>query len=109
MRLPWYITRTDGAPLVLAGLWQVWEREGPPVTTCAIVTCDAAGEMTRIHHRTPVVLEPEDIGLWLGEEGKGAAVLMRPAADGVLRFHRVATRVTSNRAAGPELIEPVEA
>lgn len=108
-RLPWYIHRADGAPLAMAGIWQVWERDGQHLTTCAIVTCDAAGPMTEIHHRMPVILDPGDIGLWLGEEGKGAAVLMKPAAPDVLAFHRVDPRVNSNRASGPELIEPIGA
>jgi putative SOS response-associated peptidase YedK len=65
--------------------------------------------MRAIHDRMPVILDPADVPLWLGEEGKGAATLMRPAADDVLRFHRVDPRVNSNKAKGPELILPVPA
>ncbi|MEM1235756.1 MAG: SOS response-associated peptidase [Pseudomonadota bacterium] len=107
-RLPWYIYRSDGAPLVFAGVWQDWERDGEAHTTCAIVTCAANEPMTRIHHRMPVVLEAGDWGKWLGEEGKGAAPLMRPAQDDVLTYFRVDPAVNSNRAAGPQLIEPLE-
>lgn len=107
-RLPWYITRTDAAPLIFAGIWQDWERDGQSLTTCAIVTCDANPAMARIHHRMPVILAPEDIGLWLGETGKGAAVLMRPAPEDALSFHRVDPAVNSNRAEGPGLIVPIE-
>jgi putative SOS response-associated peptidase YedK len=106
-RLPWYIHRADDAPLAMAGIWQVWERDGQHLATCAIVTCDAAGPMTQIHHRMPVILEQGDLGLWLGEAGKGAAVLMKPAAPEVLDFHRVDPKVNSNRASGPELIDPI--
>ncbi|RYG92970.1 SOS response-associated peptidase [Loktanella sp. IMCC34160] len=106
--LPWYVTRTDGAPMVFAGIWQDWEKPGhDPLTACAIVTCAANADMARIHHRLPVVLDPSDWALWLGEEGKGAARLMRPAPDGSLRLHRVRTEVNSNRASGPQLIEPI--
>jgi putative SOS response-associated peptidase YedK len=91
----------------MAGIWQVWERDGQHLATCAIVTCDAAGPMTQIHHRMPVILEQGDLGLWLGEAGKGAAVLMKPAAPEVLDFHRVDPKVNSNRASGPELIDPI--
>ena len=38
--------------------------------------------------------------------GKGAAALMQPGPVGQLQMHRVAPQVNSNRAAGPELIEP---
>ncbi|HHC29700.1 MAG TPA: SOS response-associated peptidase, partial [Rhodobacterales bacterium] len=56
-----------------------------------------------------VVIDPKDWGLWLGEEGKGAALLMHPPAEDVLAFHRVSKAVNSNRAEGPELIEPIDA
>ncbi|MEZ5911635.1 MAG: SOS response-associated peptidase [Paracoccaceae bacterium] len=105
--LPWFITRADGEPIVFAGIWQDWEKDGERLTTCAIVTTDAGPEMATIHHREPVSLSPRDWPLWLGEAGHGAAVLMRAAPAGALRFHRVATTVNSNRAEGPELIKPV--
>ncbi|MEO0664975.1 MAG: SOS response-associated peptidase [Pseudomonadota bacterium] len=108
-RLPWYITRADGEPLVFAGIWQNWERDGEAYTTCAIVTCAANARMAEIHKRMPVVLAPENWGLWLGEAGKEAATLMRAAAEDTLSFHRVDVAVNSNRAAGPQLIEPLEA
>ena len=107
--LPWFITRADGEPIVFAGIWQDWEKDGhDPMRTCAMVTTQAEGPMTDIHHRVPVVLEPRDWPLWLGEEGKGAARLMSAPAPEVLRFHRVRTEVNSNRASGPQLIEPLE-
>lgn len=108
-RLPWYIRRVDGRPLAFAGVWQDWERDGERLTTCAIVTTAAAGEMTRIHHRVPVQIADEDRALWLGEEGKGAARLMEPHPDGTLEFFRVGTQVNSNRARGEGLIEPIPA
>lgn len=72
----------------------------------AALTVAANTPMQAIHHRMPVVVEPEDWALWLGERGKGAAPLMRAAADDVLHWHRVSRAVNSNRAEGPELIMP---
>ena len=106
-RLPWYITRADGEPMVFAGIWQDWEREGEAFRTCAIVTCAANDAMAQIHNRMPVVLAPADWPLWLGEKGKGAAKLMRPAPEDALTWHRVDPAVNSNRASGAELIEPL--
>ncbi len=106
-RLPWYITRADGEPMVFAGIWQDWEREGEAFRTCAIVTCAANDAMAQIHNRMPVVLAPADWPLWLGEKGKGAAKLMRPAPEDALTWHRVNPAVNSNRASGAELIEPL--
>ena len=106
-RLPWYFRRRDDAPIAFGGIWQDW---GPPDAregTCAIVTTAANDRVRTIHHRMPLVLEPEDWALWLGEAGKGAARLMKPGDEDVLTFNRVGTAVNSNRAAGPELIEPL--
>ncbi|UWQ26178.1 SOS response-associated peptidase [Leisingera aquaemixtae] len=107
-RLPWYIYRSDGAPIAFAAVWQSWGADDP-VKTCAIVTTAANQGLSAIHHRMPLILEPEDWGKWLGEEGHGAAALMQPGAEGVLAYHRVDPAVNSNRAEGPELIEPFEA
>ncbi len=109
-RLPWYIRRSDGAPLAFAAIWQDWTVKGETegMRTAAIVTTGANAPMSAIHHRMPVILEPGDIPLWLGEQGKGAATLMRAATDDTLYWHRVDKSVNSNRASGPDLIEPID-
>jgi putative SOS response-associated peptidase YedK len=106
--LPWYIQRQDGSPLAFAGIWQSWGMGDTAINTCAIVTTGANQSMEQIHHRMPVILEPDDWPLWLGEQGKGAAPLMQAAQDDVLKFWRVDSVVNSNRASGPELIELFE-
>jgi putative SOS response-associated peptidase YedK len=104
-RLPWYITRADGAPMAMGGLWSAWGE----IDTMAVVTLAAGENLAPIHDREPLILDPQDWGLWLGEAGHGAARLMRPTAPGALVAHRVDPAVNSNRASGPQLIEPIEA
>jgi len=94
-------------PAGTGGIWQEWGEERQP--TFAIITTEANAAMAPIHDRMPLVIEQKDWGLWLGEQGRGAAVLMKPAGDDVLALHRVSTAVNSNRAQGPELIEPIDA
>ena len=111
VRLPWYITRSDGAPIAFAAIWQAWSAKDQgteQMRTAAIVTTAANRAISAIHHRMPLILEPDDIALWLGEQGKGAATLMRPGPTNALRWHRVDRRVNSNRAAGPDLIDPLD-
>ncbi|TVP98816.1 MAG: SOS response-associated peptidase [Roseinatronobacter sp.] len=107
-RLPWYIRPQHSDMLAFAGVWQVWEKDGLRLVTCAIVTCAANTEMTQIHHRMPVIVRQADWPLWLGEAGHGAAQLMQAAPADALEFFRVHPRVNSNRAEGPELIEPFD-
>ncbi|MCF6234592.1 MAG: SOS response-associated peptidase [Rhodobacteraceae bacterium] len=106
-RLPWYIHRQDGAPIAFAAVWQDWGGEDTQ-STCAIVTTAANHYLSAIHHRMPVILEPEDWPMWLGEAGKGAATLMRPAPEDMLTAHRVDPAVNSNRASGAQLIAPLQ-
>lgn len=105
-RLPWYIHARDGDPVVFAGVWQDWERDGQAFRTCAIVTTVANARLSAVHHRMPVILHARDWGKWLGEDGHGAATLMRAAPEDVLVFHRVGTAVNTNRASGPDLVLP---
>ncbi len=105
-RLPWYFTRPSGDPLVFAGIWQMWGKEDP-VATCAIVTTGASEWMSETHHREPVVVDETDWATWLGETGEKAAPLMRSAPEGFYQRWRVDRAVNSNRATGPELIEPI--
>jgi len=106
-RLPWYIHSADGAPLVLAGIWQDWAVAEAQITTLAIVTCAAGAGLSHIHHREPVSLAPEDWAKWLGEDGKGAALLMGPAPAERFEAFRVDRAVNSNRAEGADLIAPL--
>ena len=106
-RLPWYIRAQDTHPLVFAGVWQVWDKGATPLTTCAIVTTGANAAIANIHHRMPIILRSDDWAKWLGEDGKGAATLMKAAPDDLLKFHRVDVAVNSNRASGESLITPI--
>lgn len=107
MRMPWYIFRRDGAPLAIAGVWQDWGRDDPH-PSCAIVTTSANAALSAIHGRMPVILERDDWPLWLGEAGRGAATLMRPAPEAALVVHRVDREVNSNKASGADLIQPIK-
>lgn len=105
--LPWYVTRADGEPMVFAALWQDWGQGEERMSTVAIVTCAANAQMAKVHDRLPVILEPEDWALWLGEEGKGAARLMHALPEGALEMVRVGTEINSSKATGERLILPV--
>lgn len=106
-RQPWYIHAARGGALAMAGVWQVWDRGGARLVSCAILTCPANAQLAPLHHRMPVFIAPEDHALWLGEAGHGAARLMRPAPPDLLAVHKVGRAVNSNRAEGPDLILPV--
>lgn len=107
-RLPWYIRPRDDRVLAFGGIWQPWGKDEERIDTCAIVTVPAGPDVEPIHNRQPLIIEKDDWPLWLGEAGKGAARLMKPSPEGTLTAYRVDPKVNSNRARGPELIEPIE-
>jgi len=108
-RLPWYLFPKTAGFLAFGAIWQDWTTpEGQTIATCAMVTTGASDAVSAVHHRMPVLIEPDDFALWLGEAGKGAARLMTSAPDSAIAFHRVDPRVNSNRPDDPELILPWE-
>ena len=53
--------------------------------------------MAPIHNRMPVVIEPADWPVWLGEAEGDPAALLRPAGEDVLRLWPVSPRVNAPR------------
>jgi len=108
---PFYITRQDGEPMSLAGLYSIWcGPEGEEVDTVALMTVPANNELSVIHDRMPAVLEREGIDPWLDTrtvDAGAAHMRARPLPDGVVAFHPVSTRVNSAQNEGPDLIEAV--
>jgi putative SOS response-associated peptidase YedK len=77
------------------------------VRTFATITTDANQLVGQIQDRMPVIIEPENWPLWLGEVDGNPATLLRPAAEDVLRFWPIDRKVGNVRNDGPELIEPL--
>jgi putative SOS response-associated peptidase YedK len=107
-RLPWYITRTDGAPLSLAGLWEAYRdpETGEDGLSATIIVTEANPFMAQLHHRMPVILRPDEIEAWLAEP---RADLLRPMPGDDLQAWRVTPRVNSSRYKEPDAIEPIAA
>jgi putative SOS response-associated peptidase YedK len=101
---PWVIARADGQPIVFAGLWDGWRgADGTVIRSYTIVTTRANKALRSLHERMPVVLEPADWPLWLGEAEGEFAALVRPS-DAAFRTWRVGPAVNSVRNDGPELL-----
>jgi len=105
---PHYLYPAQGDAFAFAAIWRDWTSpEGETLSTVAVVTCAANDDIRHIHHRMPVIIAPADFGLWLGEEGKGAAVLMRPAPSGSVASHPVSRAVNGVREDRVELTAPL--
>jgi putative SOS response-associated peptidase YedK len=107
---PWFLTSRDGAPLPMAGLYEVWGREdGERLWTCTVITTDAADELGHIHDRTPLLVPREAWRRWLDPEVEDPGQdLLVPATPGVLDAWPVSPAVGNVRVNGPELVEPLQ-
>jgi putative SOS response-associated peptidase YedK len=103
---PFAIARTDGQPMVFAGLWEGWRgADGTVMRTFTIVTTGANATLRPLHERMPVVLEPPDWPAWLGETEIDPAPLLRASAA-EFRVWRVGKAVNNVRNDSAALLEP---
>ncbi len=95
---PYYFTRSDGAPMTIAGLWDEWrDREaGETIRSCAMIITKANQFVGELHDRMPVILEPDQLEAWL--TGAAGLEMLKPAGNDVLRCWPVSRRVNSSRA-----------
>lgn len=106
-KTPFAIAREDGDPMGFAGIWEGWRSpDGDILRSFAILTTHANQQMAALHQRMPVILEPADWPLWLGETEGDPISLLKPSADGVLRFWPIDKRIGNVRNDGPDLLEP---
>jgi putative SOS response-associated peptidase YedK len=109
VKQPHAASRRDGQPLVLAGIWESWRApDGEILRTFGVITSAPNREMTAIHERMPVVLEPSEWPLWLGEIEGDHEGLMRAAPDRTLDIWPVDRAVGNIRGQGPQLLDRVQ-
>jgi putative SOS response-associated peptidase YedK len=108
---PFYFHRSDGQPLVFAGLWDLWlGPEDQPLRSCTIITTKANVTMAPVHHRMPVILPRRAWDEWTRPGAIGPQRLERllvPAPDDLLVAHPVGPGVNNANHNGVELVAPV--
>ena len=109
---PFMVRRKDRAPFAMAAIWEDWMGvDGSEVETCAIVTTSANDTLKPIHHRMPVILDPEDWKAWLDTDDtlvRDAAQLLKPAPDDLLEAFPVSPDVNKVANDEPHLMDPAE-
>ena len=114
VRQPYTIGRSDGRPLVLAGLWSGWRDSHLDQVrrTFTIVTTSPNETMATIHNRMPVMLDEAGWATWLdpaiADPGELLA-LLEPRDEPALAIRPVSQLVNNVRNDGPELVLPLGA
>ncbi|TWP53188.1 SOS response-associated peptidase [Lentzea tibetensis] len=106
---PYFITLGDGATLAMAGIWSVWWKDDQPTITCAVLTTDAIGAMTEVHHRMPLLLPQDRWSAWLDPTSQDPSALLasEPSLVDALELRPVSTDVNSVKNNKPSLMERV--
>ena len=115
---PFFVHRSDGGLLAMAGLYEFWRdssvAEGDPdawLTTYAIITTAAEPGLDRIHDRQPLVLEREDWDDWLDPTQTDLSSVkahLEFSEPGRFDAYPVGTAVNSSHNNGEQLLVPLE-
>ena len=115
-RQPFFVHRSDGAPLAMAGLYEFWRdkslgEEDPDawLTTYVIITSAAEPGLDRIHDRQPLVLEREDWDDWLDPaqtDSAGVRAHLEFSSPGRFDAYPVGMAVNSSGNNGERMLLP---
>lgn len=108
---PYHFRSRDGTLLAFAGLFEEWHGEGGVVIeSCTVLTTEANADLEGVHHRMPVILEPDLFGRWLDSTSNPDDLksMMDPAPAGTLSRQAVGRGVNDPRLDDPRCLEPVE-
>jgi len=108
--VPYYSCLSKKRAFAFAGIWEIWM--GPYgedwLETVSLITKVATPLMKTIHHRSPVILDPEDYDLWLRPMDPPDPNIFRRLSvktEGALKLFEVSNYVNNVRNDGPQSIE----
>ena len=113
---PYFFTLPSSRPFAFGGLWETWKSndaadDDPVYKSCTILTTAASESLRGVHHRMPVILQPEAYEDWLDPEihdtDRLAAVLQNHRVRRMQYYpvSKLVNRVQNNSA---ENIKPAE-
>jgi putative SOS response-associated peptidase YedK len=103
---PYYFQVQEGQLFALAGLWELWSHGEDELITCTIITTKANTEAAKVHHRMPVIIQPQNYDSWLGELDDRKQLLdALPEVN--LELYPVSKTVNSPKNDTPECIKPI--
>jgi len=104
-KTPYYISAANGGPFAFAGLWENWQdKDGDEsIQSATLITTAANDFLSSLHHRMPVILDPETADRWLA--GDDDLIEYAAQRGPELRAWPVDRRVNNARNEGADLIE----
>lgn len=108
---PYRFVMKDHKPFALAGLYDVWKKEGQPaLTTCTIITTTPNRVTEDVHDRMPVILKKEDYDKWLDPNNQDTSLLkslLTPYAAEEMMKYEISSLVNSPRNEDPNILQAI--
>ena len=108
LKQPFFIHRADDQPMLIAGLYETNPHAN--ITSFAILTTDAEGDLREVHDRKPIVLSASAANQWINRElgaDEITAIAQSPLTAEWFSWHSVSTKVNNTRNDGVELCSAV--
>lgn len=106
-KTPFAIVPTEQAALAFAGIWEHHtDRDGVVIESVAILTAEPTPALAYIHDRMPIMLQPEQYAIWLGEDPTPARALLTGHLGVPVKPYVVSSAVGNVRNNYPGLIAP---
>ncbi|MDJ0916405.1 MAG: SOS response-associated peptidase [Woeseiaceae bacterium] len=103
-KTPYFISLASGEPFAFGGLWESWtdKETGEVIDSATLITTEANEFLNEIHHRMPLILEPDSGARWLSGDTHMLEAIETPR----LRAWPVDRRVNNARNEGSDLVDP---
>jgi putative SOS response-associated peptidase YedK len=109
-KVPFLIHPKEIQLFAFAGVWESWHSPaGETLHSYSIITTEPNQEMTAIHNRMPVILQPDDEKAWLeaGDTQEAIEGFLHPYHDNGLELFEVSKDVNAVRNNDGRLVLPV--
>ena len=107
-KIPYYIHPRDEPVMGFGGLWDIWTNpEGECIESCTIITTAANAVIKPLHDRMPLIIPPDDHGVWLTGDFEGVSDVVGMSSSVQLEVYPVSTRVNKPTNDDPGCIERV--
>lgn len=109
-KTPRWVSHRHGQPVAFAGIWYAAQSHDEDPGACVIITTAANSLLSPIHHRMPVILEPDRFDAWLSNRTEPAELLALLGSRGWpdMSVREISTAVNRVANDGPHLIEADE-
>lgn len=117
---PYLVSAADDAPLLIAALYDCWkqrgedpEEEARDVWTCTLLTKPSNRQLSWLHDRMPVILQPDHVAPWLDVDSTPfeklpLSSLFDPESSPSLKWHAVSKLLNAVHADSPDLCVPID-